>query len=433
MIKKKVLRGAAAFALALGPVLTSPSLAIANDQQDAYNSAMAQYQLLWSQGKVAEANAAYSQAQSAWQTYQSCLVANSCTNSSAPQASQSPTPPPTSSQTPTPSISASSSPTPPPVKSPTPAPSSSSSGSQTTTNSPAPLMSYDDYVKEIQALDQKIVTSTGSERTALLEQKNNVVTKYQSDNQKAQQKYVAVQKEYVEQLAVITARNQAEAQAQLIQVAKDQAINAGVSSERLTSWTDAQTQLQSKVEELEKVISGFETMYTAESIAGMTVESVDQTVATAIAYQNELKQESLKLSSLAITSISKVDSSALTNEQKNVLVSAANIGFEYADQGSTIYNQSLEALYLVAESDDPTLRPEVAAIPVIGQALEGVLEAFNTLGNVGSDMSPQVREQSEKVVVSAVIVGQVTQVAVGASTVAANAASMASATMLRRP
>lgn len=433
MVKKRVLRGAAAFALALGPVLTSPSLAIANDQQDAYNSAMAQYQLLWSQGKIAEANAAYSQAQAAWQTYQSCLVSNTCTNSSVPQVSQSPAPAPVSSQTPTPSTSASSSPTPPPVKSPTPAPSSSSSGSQATVNSPAPLMSYEDYVKEIQALDQKIVTSTGSERTALLEQKNNVITKYQSDNQKAQQKYVAVQKEYVEQLAVITARNQAEAQAQLIQVAKDQAINAGVSSERLTSWTDAQTQLQSKVEELEKVISGFETMYTAESIAGMTVESVDQTVATAIAYQNELKQESLTLSSLAITSISKVDSSALTNEQKNVLVSAANIGFEYAEQGSAIYNQSLEALYLVAESDDPTLRPELAAIPVIGQALEGVLEAFNTLGNVGSDMSPQVREQSEKVVVSAVIVGQVTQVAVGASTVAANAASMASATMLRRP
>jgi hypothetical protein len=53
-----------------------------------------------------------------------------------------------------------------------------------------------------------------------------------------------------------------------------------------------------------------------------------------------------------------------------------------------------------------------------------VLEVFNNLGNVGADMSPEVREKSEDVLVAAVIVGQV---AITATTAAATAAS------IRRP
>jgi hypothetical protein len=49
-----------------------------------------------------------------------------------------------------------------------------------------------------------------------------------------------------------------------------------------------------------------------------------------------------------------------------------------------------------------------------------VLDAFNTLGNVGADMTPEVREQSEKVIVASVIVGQIATVASSAAVSAAS-------------
>jgi len=55
-------------------------------------------------------------------------------------------------------------------------------------------------------------------------------------------------------------------------------------------------------------------------------------------------------------------------------------------------------------------------------------EVLTALSNIGADMSPEVREQSEKVIVAAVIVGQIaTQSAVAA------AASAASTTYRRKP
>jgi hypothetical protein len=70
-------------------------------------------------------------------------------------------------------------------------------------------------------------------------------------------------------------------------------------------------------------------------------------------------------------------------------------------------------LAVAAEEDDPAVPEELAAIPVLGAASEAVLEAFNALGNVGADMRPQVREKAEKVVVAAVIAGQVATVSIG--------------------
>jgi hypothetical protein len=49
---------------------------------------------------------------------------------------------------------------------------------------------------------------------------------------------------------------------------------------------------------------------------------------------------------------------------------------------------------------------------LIGDVAGVVLELFNDLGNVGADMTPEVREKSEEVVVAAVIVSQVATAAV---------------------
>jgi hypothetical protein len=52
--------------------------------------------------------------------------------------------------------------------------------------------------------------------------------------------------------------------------------------------------------------------------------------------------------------------------------------------------------------------------------LSAAVDALNFVGNVGSDMSPKVREQSEKIVVAAVVaVGAAVQAATGAAVSAA--------------
>ena len=76
--------------------------------------------------------------------------------------------------------------------------------------------------------------------------------------------------------------------------------------------------------------------------------------------------------------------------------------------------ETLEQLMLAAEEDDPQLPEELLAIPLIGNVAGAVLNAFNALGNVGADMTPEVREQSEKVIIASVIVSQI---AIGASSI----------------
>ncbi len=114
--------------------------------------------------------------------------------------------------------------------------------------------------------------------------------------------------------------------------------------------------------------------------------------------------------------LSAVDPTELTEAQAEQLVEAALETFETAEAGSPEYEQALDALYLAAEQDDIELPEELAAIP----GLAGAVEVLNFLGNAGADMSPKVREESEKVVVATVIAaGAAIQAATGAATSAA--------------
>ena len=117
-----------------------------------------------------------------------------------------------------------------------------------------------------------------------------------------------------------------------------------------------------------------------------------------------------------IENLSKVDPEELTEAQAEQLTAAAMVVFETTERGSEEYNQALEALAIVAVADDPKLPEELASIP--GAA--AVLETFNALGNVGADMSPQVRKEAEQTVIASVI-------AVGAAVSAASTATMAAA------
>ena len=115
-------------------------------------------------------------------------------------------------------------------------------------------------------------------------------------------------------------------------------------------------------------------------------------------------------------SLIEVNPSELTDAQVDQLEESALLVLETAEAGSAEYEQALDALYLVAQADDIVIDEELANTPVVGAAIVGLTNAINFLGNIGSDISPKVREESEKVVVGAVIAGQIAQVA-GATSV----------------
>jgi outer membrane biosynthesis protein TonB len=108
----------------------------------------------------------------------------------------------------------------------------------------------------------------------------------------------------------------------------------------------------------------------------------------------------------------------LTEEQAEALIEAALEVFETVESGSPEYEQALEALFVAAQQDDIVLDESLAAIPLLGDVLGGALDAINFLGNAGADMSPQVREQSEKTIVASVIVTQIALSAVSMAGIA---------------
>lgn len=124
-----------------------------------------------------------------------------------------------------------------------------------------------------------------------------------------------------------------------------------------------------------------------------------------------------------LQNVANVDPTTLTQTQVAELKAAALATFETAQPGSKEYEAALDVLLIAAQADDIVLDEELAAIPLIGNVAGAAVEVLNALGNAGADMSPKVREQSEKVVIAAVIVGQVAMTATAAATSAAAAAA----------
>jgi hypothetical protein len=129
----------------------------------------------------------------------------------------------------------------------------------------------------------------------------------------------------------------------------------------------------------------------------------------------------LSAENLMEVNLEEVDPTELTEEQAEQLVEAALETFLTAEEGSPEYEQALDALYLAAEQDDIELSEELAAIP----GLAGAVEVLNFLGNAGADMSPKVREESEKIVVTAVVAAgaAIQSAAAAASTASASTGS----------
>lgn len=106
----------------------------------------------------------------------------------------------------------------------------------------------------------------------------------------------------------------------------------------------------------------------------------------------------------------------LTEEQIEQVKELANEIFATAEPGSAAYEQALDLLMVAAEADDIQLPEELAAIPLIGNVAAAALEVFNNVGNIGADMSPEVRETAEKTVIASVIAAQAAISAVASAT-----------------
>jgi hypothetical protein len=102
-----------------------------------------------------------------------------------------------------------------------------------------------------------------------------------------------------------------------------------------------------------------------------------------------------------------LDPETMTNEEVAELTLVAEATLEIAEPGSEEYQEALAQLMVVAQADDPQVSEALAAIPLLGDAAVAVLDAFNAVGNIGSDIAPEVREDAQQVVVSSVIVGQI--------------------------
>ena len=113
--------------------------------------------------------------------------------------------------------------------------------------------------------------------------------------------------------------------------------------------------------------------------------------------------------------VETVDPQSLTPTQVEELKTVANEILNNSEQGSPEYEQALTALFVAAQADDIVLDPSLESIP----GLEATVAAINFMGNVGADMSPKVRTQSKKIVVTAVVaVGAAVNAATGAALMA---------------
>jgi hypothetical protein len=128
--------------------------------------------------------------------------------------------------------------------------------------------------------------------------------------------------------------------------------------------------------------------------------------------------EELSTEELMQVDLEQIVATELSEAQVAALIEAALETFETAEQGSPEYEQALEALFVAAQADDIVLDEALAAIPLLGDVLGGATELINFLGNAGADMSPQVREQSEKIVITAVVAVQAALSAVSLSGIA---------------
>lgn len=143
------------------------------------------------------------------------------------------------------------------------------------------------------------------------------------------------------------------------------------------------------------------------------IEPEEESITSAEELPEEISAEELMQ-----VDLDQIIATDLSEVQVEAIIEAALEIFETAEPGSEEYEQALDALFVAAQADDIVLDEALAAIPLLGDVLGGATELVNFLGNAGADMSPAVREDSEKIVVTAVVAVQAALSAISISGVA---------------
>jgi hypothetical protein len=91
------------------------------------------------------------------------------------------------------------------------------------------------------------------------------------------------------------------------------------------------------------------------------------------------------------------------------------------------YQVMLDDLMTAAQEDDIQVPEEIANIPVFGASIVALTDALNFMGNVGADMSPQVRETAKKEIVAAIVLTQISQFATSQAVASAQASASSGA------
>jgi hypothetical protein len=87
----------------------------------------------------------------------------------------------------------------------------------------------------------------------------------------------------------------------------------------------------------------------------------------------------------------------------------------------------LDNLMAEAQEDDIQVPEEIANIPVFGASIVALTDALNFMGNVGADMSPEVRAKAKKEIVAAVVLTQISQFATSQAVASAQASASSGA------
>ena len=86
----------------------------------------------------------------------------------------------------------------------------------------------------------------------------------------------------------------------------------------------------------------------------------------------------------------------------------------------------MDALMAEAQKDDIEIPAEIANIPVLGATIVALTDALNFMGNVGADMTPEVRARAEKEIVAAVVLTQISQFSTSQAVASAQASASSS-------
>ena len=96
------------------------------------------------------------------------------------------------------------------------------------------------------------------------------------------------------------------------------------------------------------------------------------------------------------------------------------------------YQAVLDNLMAEAQADDIQVPENIASIPLLGDTAVALINAFNFVGNIGADMTPEVRKKAKQTLVSAVIVTQIAQLSTQTAMSAATASVASSSPKQRK-